>query len=68
MQCGGPKVNPYTTPYIMCDFCGAFTDIDFAVGVETWNENAATTAAYQFKKADLMSRSQQAINITTSQP
>jgi hypothetical protein len=29
IQCGGPKVNPYTMPYIMCDFCGSFTDIDF---------------------------------------
>lgn len=46
----------------MCDFCGAFTDIDFAIGIETWNENAATTVGYQFKKADLMARSQQALS------
>lgn len=45
----------------MCDFCGAFTDIDFSIGIETWNENAATTVGYQFKKADLMARSQQAL-------
>lgn len=61
IQCGGPKVNPYTTPYIVCDFCGSFTDIDFAVGIETWNENAATTAGYQLKKMELMTRSQNAL-------
>ncbi len=61
IQCGGPKINPYSTPYIMCDFCGAFTDIDFAVGIETWNENAGTTLQYQMRKSDLMSRSQAAL-------
>lgn len=45
----------------MCDFCGAFTDIDFAVGIETWTENAGTTLEYQFKKAELMARSQNAL-------
>ncbi|NOT47428.1 MAG: hypothetical protein HOP17_06725 [Acidobacteria bacterium] len=61
IQCGGPKVNPYSTPYIMCDFCGAFTDIDFAIGIETWNENAGTTVGYQIKKAELMTRSREAL-------
>lgn len=61
IQCGGPKVNPYSTPYIMCDFCGAFTDIDFAVGMETWNESAPTTLNYQFQKMALMSRAQSAL-------
>lgn len=61
IHCGGPKINPYTTPYIMCDFCGGFTDIDFAVGIETWNEDPSATVGYQFKKADLMSRSQAAL-------
>lgn len=61
IQCGGPKVNEYTTPYIMCDFCASFTDIDFAVGIDTWNENAATTAGYQIKKIELMTRSQNAL-------
>lgn len=61
IQCGGPKVNPYTTPYIMCDFCGSFTDIDFTIGIETWNENTATTVGYQFKKIELMTRSQNAL-------
>ncbi len=61
VSCGGPKVNPYTTPYIMCDFCGAFTDIDFAVGIDTWNENAGTTVNYQLRKMELMQRSQAAL-------
>lgn len=60
-QCGGPKINPYTTPYIMCDFCGSFTDIDFTIGIETWNENNATAVGYQFKKVELMTRSQNAL-------
>ena len=45
----------------MCDFCGAFTDIDFAVGMETWNESAPTTLNYQFHKMSLMSRGQMAL-------
>lgn len=45
----------------MCDFCGAFTDIDFAVGMETWNESAPTTLNYQFQKMALMSRAQSAL-------
>lgn len=61
IHCGGPKVNQYATPYVMCDFCGGFTDIDFAVGIETWNQDPGATVGYQFKKADLMSRSQAAL-------
>lgn len=45
----------------MCDFCGAFTDIDFAVGMEAWNESAARTLNYQFQKMALMSRAQMAL-------
>ena len=45
----------------MCDFCGAFTDIDFAVGMETWNESAPTTVNYQFQKVAIMSRAQGAL-------
>ncbi|MEQ1764364.1 MAG: hypothetical protein ABL984_14630 [Pyrinomonadaceae bacterium] len=45
----------------MCDFCGAFTDIDFAVGMETWNESAPTTLNYQFQKMAIMSRAQGAL-------
>lgn len=61
-QCGGPKVNPYATPYIVCDFCGSFTDIDFAVGIDTWNQNTAATLGYQMKKAELMALSQRALS------
>ena len=61
IQCGGPKVNPYTTPYIMCDFCGSFTDIDFAVGMEKWNESAPKTLNNQYQKMALMSRAQTAL-------
>ena len=45
----------------MCDFCGAFTDIDFAIGMDTWNESAPTTLNYQFQKMALMSRAQSAL-------
>jgi hypothetical protein len=44
----------------MCDFCGSFTDIDFAVGIETWTQDQATTLKYQARKTDLMERSQAA--------
>ncbi len=45
----------------MCDFCGAFTDIDFSVGIDTWNENVGTTVNYQFRKMELMQKSQTAL-------
>ena len=61
IQCGGPKVNRYSTPYIICDFCGAFTDIDFSIGIETWEQNKSITIKYQMAKADLMGRSQAAL-------
>lgn len=44
----------------MCDFCGAFTDIDFAVGMDTWNESAPTTLNYQVRKVELSYRMQAA--------
>ncbi|HMT09843.1 MAG TPA: hypothetical protein PKA82_17795 [Pyrinomonadaceae bacterium] len=61
INCGGPKVNKYVTPYIMCDFCGGFTDIDFAIGIETWNENAMATFGYQAKKIALMAAMQNSV-------
>lgn len=61
IQCGGPKVNPYSTPYIMCDFCGTFTDIDFAIGIETWEQDKEATLTYQMKKMELISRLQTAL-------
>lgn len=47
----------------MCDFCGSFTDIDFSVAMDTWNRSAETTLQYQFRKADLMSRAQNALRL-----
>jgi hypothetical protein len=45
----------------MCDFCGSFTDIDFSVGMDTWNESAGTTINYQLRKMDLITRAQNAL-------
>lgn len=45
----------------MCDFCGGFTDIDFAIGIETWNEDAMTTFGYQAKKIALTVAMQQSV-------
>lgn len=63
IQCGGPKLNPYTTPYVVCDFCGSLTDIDFTNGMEKWNESLPRTLNYQFQKMSLMSRCQAALSI-----
>ena len=60
-NCGGPKLNEYTLPYIMCDFCGSFTDIDFAVGMDKWNESAMNTAGYQLRKMQFMQAAQTAL-------
>lgn len=49
-QCGAPKINPYSSPYILCDFCGALTDIDFAVGMEAWNKDPKRTDKYNNAK------------------
>lgn len=45
----------------MCDFCGSFTDIDFAIGMETWTADQQTTMHYQARKLDLMQKSQAAL-------
>ena len=50
IQCGAPKINPYSSPYIVCDFCGAFTDIDFEQGLEAWNKNPKRTQKYSSEK------------------
>jgi LSD1 subclass zinc finger protein len=61
INCGGPKVNAYTLPYIMCDFCGSFTDIDFAVGMDKWNESAVNTLGYQSRKRQSTAQAQAAL-------
>lgn len=45
----------------MCDFCGSFTDIDFAIGIETWTHDQVTTLSYQARKLALMEKSQAAV-------
>lgn len=61
LNCGAPKVNKYISPYVVCDYCGALTDIDFTVGMDTWNELLFTTVVYQLRKATLMQQSQAAL-------
>ncbi|MDQ3194153.1 MAG: hypothetical protein M3P82_04045 [Bacteroidota bacterium] len=50
INCGAPKVNEYRSPYIVCDYCGSFTDIDFAMGMDFWNASPGKTLDYQFNK------------------
>lgn len=38
ISCGAPKVNPYSTPYVMCDYCGMLTDLDFSLAMELWSQ------------------------------
>jgi hypothetical protein len=52
-QCGAPKINPYLSPYIVCDFCGSFTDIDFAVGLDAWNKDPKRTEKYSKAKVSI---------------
>ncbi len=52
IQCGAPKINPYASPYIVCDFCGAFTDIDFEQGLDAWNKNPKRTQKYTEEKVN----------------
>lgn len=49
-NCGAPKVTPYTLPYIVCDYCNCFTDIDFAIGMDVWNKNPKRTNRYNKEK------------------
>ena len=60
--CGAPKVNEYRSPYIICDYCGTFTDVDYTLGLESWNESPEKTAKYVEKKADLMAKINNALN------
>lgn len=60
-NCGAPKINEYRSPYVVCDFCGSLTDIDFTVGMEAWNESFLTTTIYQVRKMQLMQEAQAAL-------
>ncbi len=55
-QCGAPKINPYHSPYIVCDFCGSLTDIDYELGLEAWNKNPKRTDIYTAEKIKFESR------------
>src|SRR5688500_8808983 len=61
LSCGAPKINQYRSPYVVCDFCGSLTDIDFTVGLETWNESFFTTTGYQLQKMQIMHQCQAAL-------
>ena len=50
MQCGAPKINPYLSPYIVCDFCGTFTDIDFEQSLNACNKDPKRTERYTKEK------------------
>ena len=67
INCGAPKVNEYKSPYIMCDFCGSFTDIDFTLGMNFWNQSAVKNIGYAFNKMDYMSRLESAMKIGDKQ-
>jgi DNA-directed RNA polymerase subunit RPC12/RpoP len=56
INCGAPKVNEYKSPYIMCDYCGSFTDIDFTLGMNFWNQSVMKNIGYAFNKMDYMNR------------
>ena len=50
-HCGAPKVDSYTNPYIVCDYCGFMIDVDYAAGLQVWNHSEEHTNAYmQFKQ------------------
>jgi len=50
-NCGAPKVNAYKSPYIICDYCGNFTDIDYTMSLQAWNSDPKRAEKYQ--KANL---------------
>lgn len=56
INCGAPKVNEYTEPYIMCDYCGSFTDIDYTLGLNFWTAAPEKTQKYQREKYNYESK------------
>ena len=61
INCGAPKVNEYKSPYIVCDFCGSFTDIDYTLGFDVWNEDPQKTEKYKAYKIQYVMNSQNAL-------
>ncbi len=47
--CGAPKLRPYRSPYIYCDFCASFIDWDYRASLEISLQAAsnASSPAYQ---------------------
>lgn len=60
INCGAPKVNEYKSPYIMCDYCGSFTDIDFTLGMNFWNSSSGRNIGYAFNKVQFAMQLQSA--------
>jgi len=56
INCGAPKINEIKSPYVVCDYCGSFTDIDYTLGLDFWNADSATTLEYQYKKIEITGR------------
>lgn len=61
INCGAPKVNEYKSPYIVCDYCGSFTDIDYTLGLDFWNQSPKTTTAYMFNKIEFAAKIRDAL-------
>ena len=61
INCGAPKVNQYKSPYIVCDYCGSFTDIDYTLGLDFWNQQPLKTLGYEFNKISYMTQIQSAL-------
>lgn len=62
IRCGAPKVNSYTLPYIVCDFCGTFTDMDASIGMDVWNRDEDITKYYQKRKVEYEKQLHYALN------
>lgn len=60
--CGAPKVNPYSTPYIMCDYCGMLTDLDFSLAMELWDQRTDINIEFSNFRADIDSKLANAFN------
>jgi|WetSurMetagenome_2_1015567.scaffolds.fasta_scaffold09564_4 DNA-directed RNA polymerase subunit RPC12/RpoP len=57
INCGAPKVNEYKSPYIVCDYCGSFYDVDYTLGFNFWNAKPEYTQIYIQKKAEMIGKS-----------
>ncbi|MDF1547090.1 MAG: hypothetical protein P1P88_04675 [Bacteroidales bacterium] len=50
-HCGAPKVNSYTNPYVVCDYCGFMIDVDYLAGLQVWKHSQEHTEKYIEMKA-----------------